>query len=89
MSCNAKLHLSSSGPKKFDIWMDRVSADDQTAYTSETFPGGEDDFFDWPMWMGEIKRGETYRWYVRLESGLSGTLSTRYAKGTPLPGVVG
>ena len=84
---NAKLRLSSSGPKKLDLWLDRETADDQTGYQSHTFPGGEDDFYLWPVWIGDVVAGETYRWYLRLESGLSGTLTTRYAKGTIVPGV--
>ena len=81
ISGNAKLRLSSSGPKKLDLWLNRVDADDATCYQSLTFPGGEDDFYLWPTWQGDIVAGETYRWMVRLESGLSGSLSTRYAKG--------
>jgi len=82
---NLRLRLNSDGPKKFDMWLDRVGADDQTRYSSHTFPGGEDDFYQWPIWLGELKLGETYRWYVRLESGLYGSFSTRYAKGIIIP----
>ena len=81
---NLKMRLKSSKPTKLDVWLLRVKADDPTCYSSPTFPGGEDDLYWWPVWMGDIDKGETYRWYVRPESGLSGTLSTRYAKGHPL-----
>lgn len=84
MACNIGLRLKSAKPVKFDYWMVRVREDDATAYNSETFPGGEDDFFRWPMWMGTLTVGETYRWFVRLERGLTGTLATRYAKGSVL-----
>lgn len=84
MACNIKLRLKSVGPVKFDYWMLRLREDDPTGYNSETFPGGEDDFYRWPMWMGALTLGETYRWFIRLEKGLSGTLSTRYAKGSVL-----
>jgi hypothetical protein len=81
ISGNAKLRLSSSGPKKLDLWLNRVTAADATCYQSHTFPGGEDDFYLWPTWQGAIENGESYEWLVRLESGLSGSLSTRYCKG--------
>jgi hypothetical protein len=81
---NLKMKLRSTKPVKLDIWLLRVKADDPTCYSSPTFPGGEDDFYWWPVWMGAIDKGETYRWYVRTETGLSGTLTTRYCKGHPL-----
>lgn len=84
---NAKIEYDTSDVVKLDLWLDRVSADDQTCYQSHTIPKGHDMFYLWPMWMGELDDGETYRWYVRLESGASGTLTVRYAKGTILPGV--
>lgn len=85
---NLRLRLNSGTPKKFDVWLDRVNADDQTCYNSHTFPGGDDDFYIWPVWLGELVVGETYRWWVRLESGLYGSFSTRYAKGIIVPRVI-
>jgi hypothetical protein len=85
ISANLKLRLTSPGARKMDVWLLRVKADDSTAWSSPCFPGGTDDFYWWPTWLGAVTKGETYRWYVRTEKGLTGSLSTRYAKGILVP----
>jgi hypothetical protein len=82
---NIRLRLTSTKPIKLDIWLLRVHANDPTCYNTHTHPGGTEDFYAWPVWFGSIAAGEIYRWLVRLDTGLTGTLTTRYAKGCLIP----
>jgi hypothetical protein len=82
---DARLDIKATKDTKVDVYLNRESSDNNTAWQSYTITDGYDGiFYLWATWMGEVTDGETYRWYIRLGSGLSGAVTTRYTKGSIL-----